>query len=78
MFKTYDLSGVWDFSMAQMANGACPSAYADTIALPGTTSLAKKGKPNFNRETGFLTDSYAFEGQAWYRKMLYVNPEYLG
>ena len=50
MFRTYDLSGIWDFSMAQMAKGTFPTAFDDTIALPGTTSLAKKGAPNPNRE----------------------------
>ncbi len=78
MRKQYDLSGVWDFSMAQMANGMPPSAFSDTITLPGTTSLAKKGTFNPKRETGFLTDAYAFEGQAWFRKTLYIEPENMG
>ena len=75
MFRTYDLSGIWDFSMAQMAKGTFPTAFDDTIALPGTTSLAKKGAPNPNREAGFLTDAYAFEGQAWFRKEICIDPE---
>ncbi|MGN1402724.1 MAG: glycoside hydrolase family 2 TIM barrel-domain containing protein [Ruminococcus sp.] len=78
MLTTYDLTGVWDFSMAQMAKGTCPTAFDDTISLPGTTSLAKKGTPNPNRETGFLTDAYAFEGQAWFHKTVYVRPDLLG
>ena len=75
MFRSYDLSGVWDFSMAQMAKGTFPTAFSDTISLPNTTSLAKKGTPNPRRETGFLTDAYAFEGQAWFRKKIYIDPE---
>lgn len=67
MFRSYDLSGVWDFSMAQMAKGTFPTAFSDTISLPNTTSR-QKGTPNPRRETGFLTDAYAFEGQAWFRK----------
>ena len=43
MLRSYDLSGVWDFSMAQMAKGTFPTAFSDTISLPNTTSLAKKG-----------------------------------
>ena len=78
MIACYDLTGVWDFSMAQMRKDTVPSAFTDTISLPGTTSLAKKGSPNPNRETGFLTDAYAFEGQAWFRKTIYVNPEHIG
>lgn len=78
MLTMYDLTGVWDFSMVQMKKGAFPVAFDDTITLPGTTSLAKKGTPNSNRETGFLTDAYAFEGQAWFHKTIYINPRCLG
>ncbi len=35
----------------------------------------KKGAPNPNREAGFLTDAYAFEGQAWFRKEICIDPE---
>ncbi|MFR6588079.1 MAG: hypothetical protein ACLUSL_10055 [Ruminococcus sp.] len=62
MIARYDLSGVWELSLAQMAGKQVPAAFDDTISLPGTTSLAKKGTPNPARETGFLTDAYAFEG----------------
>ncbi len=78
MISHYDLTGVWDFSMAQMTAGTAPSAYIDTISLPGTTSLAKKGIPNSARETGCLTDAYAFEGQAWFRKKIYLKPDDVG
>lgn len=39
MFRTYDLSGIWDFSMAQMAKGTFPTAFDDTIALPGLSLI---------------------------------------
>lgn len=78
MFAQYDLTGIWDFSMAQMQHGSVPTAFDDTISLPGTTSLAKKGIPNPRRETGFLTDAYAFEGQAWFRKQVYIAPSHVG
>lgn len=71
MFRSYDLSGVWDFSMAQMAKGTFPTAFSDTISLPNTTSLAKKGTPNPRRETGFLTDAYALKGRRGSAKNLY-------
>lgn len=35
MLHTYDLRGVWDFSMAQMKEGCCQTAFDDTISLPG-------------------------------------------
>ena len=78
MIARYDLSGVWELSLAQMAGKQVPTAFDDTISLPGTTSLAKKGTPNPARETGFLTDAYAFEGQAWFRKTVYLDPDFLG
>ena len=78
MIARYDLSGVWELSLAQMAGKQVPAAFDDTISLPGTTSLAKKGTPNPARETGFLTDAYAFEGQAWFRKTVYLDPDFLG
>ncbi len=77
MINMYNLSGVWDLSIAQMKSG-CPAAFDDTMSLPGTTSLAKKGNFNSKRETGFLTDEYAFEGQAWFRKKIYIDPDYVG
>ncbi len=78
MIHYYDLSGVWELSLAQMAQGAYCNTFDDTITLPGTTSLARKGVPNPKRETGFLTDAYAFEGQAWFRKTIYIDPKYIG
>lgn len=35
MLHTYDLRGVWIFSMAQMKEGCCQTAFDDTISLPG-------------------------------------------
>ncbi len=77
MINMYDLSGVWELSLAQMQTGI-PTAFDDTMSLPGTTSLAKKGTPNKKRETDFLTDAYAFEGQAWFRKQIYIDSQYIG
>ena len=46
----------------------------DTIILPSVTSLAEKGRINENREDGFLTDKYKYEGYAWYYKALMFQP----
>lgn len=48
-------------------------SFNDTIPLPGTTSLAKKGTPTDKREIGFLTDPYLFEGYAWYAKDIVLD-----
>ena len=45
----------------------------DTIILPSVTSLAEKGRINENREEGFLTDKYKYEGYAWYYKSVDVS-----
>lgn len=64
-----DLSGIWEFKLDEDKLGLQePVIFDDTIQLPGSTSLAKKGKPNRARETYFLTEVHKFEGYAWYRK----------
>ncbi|MCD7826806.1 MAG: beta-glucuronidase [Clostridiaceae bacterium] len=78
MIKTYDLSGSWDFAMDAAKKGITDKQFQntewhDTIPLPGTISLAKKGTPSDARETGFLTDPYLFEGYAWYAKNITLD-----
>ena len=72
MVKKIDLAGQWNFTLDAAKEGISKEFYKslplDTISLPGTTSLAKKGTPSDVRETGFLTDPYLFEGYAWYSK----------
>ena len=66
-----DLSGSWEFALDEDKRGLQEAVvFDDTINLPGTTSLAKKGKPNRVRETYFLTEVHKFEGYAWYRKQV--------
>lgn len=71
MINTIDLSGIWqlflDENMKLKITDIC---YNDTIPLPSTTSFSKKGVKNEKRETGFLTDEYKFEGNAWYKKSI--------
>ena len=62
MVKKIDLAGQWNFTLDAAKEGISKEFYKslplDTISLPGTTSLAKKGTPSDVRETGFLTDPY--------------------
>ena len=71
------LDGSWDFRLdadkAGLNQGYFHSSFNDTINLPGTTSQSKKGTPNKEREPGFLTDEYRFEGYAWYRKSFNIK-----
>jgi hypothetical protein len=77
MLKSIDISGIWKFQLDEEKKGM-PAAFNDTITLPGTTSYAKKGKKNENREVGFLTDEYKFEGYAWFSKEIEITEELCG
>ena len=82
MIKTLNLAGSWHFAMDEAREGIQKKQYLslpeDTITLPGTTSMAQKGKPSDVRETGFLTDPYLFEGYAWYSKEVTLDASLLG
>lgn len=67
MINKLDLSGEWLLCLDKECKGT-DLVFDDTINLPNTTSNAKKGEYNTERETGFLTDTYKFEGFAWFRK----------
>lgn len=78
MIRRIDLSGNWDFALDADKTGIQDQYYRtlpgeDTISLPGTTSLARKGSPSDVKETGFLTDPYLFEGYAWYHKEIQLD-----
>lgn len=77
MLKKIDLSGVWDFHLDVEKQGAT-LPYDDTINLPGTTAYYKKGKKNLNREIGFLTEEYKFEGYAWFSRIIDICEEDCG
>ena len=64
MIKKIDLSGKWHLFLDE--NMKDEKDYKDFIILPNTTSNARKGTPNPACETGFLTDAYKFEGNAWF------------
>lgn len=79
MIKKINLKGTWEFSMDHEQAGIRKEYYhtsfSDTISLPGTISMAKKGIPSDKRETGFLTDPYLYEGYAWYAKNITLEKE---
>ncbi len=83
MIRRIDLSGNWDFALDADKTGIQDQYYRtlpgeDTISLPGTTSLARKGSPSDVKETGFLTDPYLFEGYAWYHKEIQLDRDCQG
>ena len=67
MIDYIDLSGEWSLELDEKMEGKTPP-FSDSIILPNSTSNAKKGRLNDKRETGFLTDTYLFEGWAWFSK----------
>lgn len=82
MIRKIDISGKWEFRADEEMQGLDASYHTlggdDTIILPSTTSLSKKGKPNTEAETGYLTDSYAYEGYAWYYKTVDLGSDWQG
>ncbi|WP_167958875.1 sugar-binding domain-containing protein [Anaerosporobacter faecicola] len=82
MIKEYDLSGVWAFALDAEKKGIEDSFFqkklADTITLPSTTAMSKKGEVNTKKEEGCLTVVNPFEGYAWFRKEITIQPEDLG
>lgn len=69
MIGRIDLSGTWALSLDYDCLGE-NILYNENIKLPNTTSNARKGRLNDERNTGHLTDNYKFEGFAWYRRTI--------
>ncbi len=67
MLTRIGLEGIWELQLDERKEGL-REPLADTMTLPGTTSYARKGKPNEAVETGALTDVYKFEGYAWFSR----------
>ena len=76
MIDYIDLGGEWEYFGAEGSDKLLPNVkpeFDDTIYLPGTTSLGKKGSGNAPHETGCLTDPYKFEGTAWFRRRITLS-----
>ncbi|BCN29348.1 sugar-binding domain-containing protein [Anaeromicropila herbilytica] len=70
--KRIDLKGSWGFRLDKEKTGIDNKLYnamlEDSIDLPATVSTAMKGVPSEERNTGYLTDPYHFEGYTWYSR----------
>ncbi len=77
-----DLSGEWEFCLDADKVGIGKKYFGrklgDTIILPGTTAEAKKGIHGNQKETGYLTEPYHYEGYAWYSRTLEIPEEWIG
>lgn len=72
MVGKIDLKGNWQLALDHECTGE-NIFYNDNIFLPDTTSNARKGKVSDDCHTGHLTDTYKFEGYAWYRRTIDTN-----
>lgn len=75
-----NLAGTWQFVLDQDKKGIAQEFYKrtsfeDTISLPTTTAEAKKGEKGTGQYTGYLTETYHFEGYAWYLKEIEISQE---
>lgn len=52
--------------------------FTDTIELPSTTAIQKKGEENFKKETAHLTEQYPYIGNAWFQKEVSIDPDDVG
>lgn len=72
MLSKINLAGEWGFRCDEEKIGLANKFYElnadDVIDLPSTTSMAKKGRKNEKNEKDYLTDTYAYEGYAWFYK----------
>lgn len=72
MLIKINLAGEWGFRSDEEKLGLANKFYDlnadDVIDLPSTTSMAKKGRKNKKNEKDYLTDTYAYEGYAWFYK----------
>lgn len=70
--KFYDLSGAWELCLDPEKKGRTGErfdvSFRETMELPGTVSEAKKSPFREERNTGYLTDPYAYEDYAWFAK----------
>ena len=70
MITEINLQGTWEFRLDEagegISKGFCSLPYEDTIELPSTVSLSRKGIPAAEKKPGCLTDEYGFEGDCWY------------
>lgn len=75
-----NLSGTWQFALDGEKQGLKQEFYkrtsfGDTIDLPTTTAEAKKGEKGTARFAGYLTETYHFEGYAWYLREIEIPIE---
>lgn len=72
-----NLQGIWKFELDPSGTGAKQKfeqkAFIDSIMLPGTTDISKKGNLNTQKDVTIqLSRIYSYIGKAWYQKNVYI------
>jgi hypothetical protein len=65
-----NLAGEWRFELDKDKRGA--TSLDDVINLPNTTAAANKGEKGEEKNTGYLTEAYHFEGWSWYSRKINI------
>ncbi len=77
-----DLSGIWQFATDSADAGVKQRWYLtnrkETVNLPGTTDLNKKGILNTDSSKMHLSRVYKYEGVAWYCRKVTIPESYRG
>lgn len=79
MMNRYDLNGLWDFQFDSALNGEAFGIYSpdykfsDTMRLPSTTAIEKKGSESIQPEIWHLTEVYPFSGAVWFSKKVKIS-----
>jgi hypothetical protein len=72
-----NLHGIWQFALDPNGTGIKQNfqqkIFSETITLPGTTDVNKKGNLNTQKDvTTQLSRIYSYVGKAWYKKDVYI------
>ncbi len=68
-----DLSGKWSVFLDESKCETLPESFPFEITLPNSTSNAKLGKKNAEKNYGRLTDLFEFSGYAWFKRKITVE-----
>ncbi len=72
--RKYNLFGEWRIALDAEKKFTNENVlFTDSMFLPSTTAIEKKGEKNTKRETGFLTELYPFEGYVWYSREFSID-----
>lgn len=84
MIEKYSLSGEWRFAFDKEMKGeekgfASPDVtFDDTMNLPSTTAIEKKGEQSSAAEIWHLAEVYPYSGAVWFSKKVKISESCIG